>query len=807
MNRRHVITLGMLLALFSVVNHGVVRAESGDAPDAHALIEEYSGPETCAKCHLTAAHEVVASVHYQLQESILYQDELLAGAAGGMSVSYCKAMATVAGINWLMLLQPQDELLPAQPAGCGLCHPGLGAQPNWPSTDLDLQNVDCLICHGPDYERTVAAGEDGSLQYVPAEGVDSLEAARGARRPTNEMCSRCHQSGAGCCGIGDFPVSAGVDVHAAAGLHCVDCHPTNDHQIAGGGQSVAQELQQVIVACSNCHLDPHQGGASALLDQHAKTIACQTCHVPAIARDAAFPAEARQDFTRPVLDSQTGLFGPSRSYESNLVPTYLWWDHTSTLPKPGAGKGDTGAMVYPWMPLLVVAPYDSASGVALPIKQDVYAIEGNLDAAVRAGAEASGQPYSGSWVPDAGFVYFSVNHQVAPAAEALQCAECHSTNGRLAFLALGYSKSEAAVLGAITQPSTRLVEETRATAGMTADSLTSEACLACHGTPGMTMELPNGDLLYLSIDPATFANSVHGKLGYACVQCHTHITGYPHEPIRAESRREFNLQSYDHCVDCHQDKYELELDGVHQKELAAGNRDAALCTDCHGAHTVMPPEEIAGRGSQMCELCHSQIYALYQDSVHGAELFQTGNVDVPSCTDCHGVHSIEGPHNNVTFHLLSHEKCAECHSDPVLMSRYGLNADVYDTYVADFHGTTVLLYEALLPDEETNKPVCVDCHGVHDILPAVDPNSHVMKENLLATCQRCHPDATVDFPASWLSHYRPDREKAPVVYYVDLFYKVMIPAVIGGMLMFNATDIYRKLLDRIHGVQEARHER
>jgi hypothetical protein len=102
-----------------------------------------------------------------------------------------------------------------------------------------------------------------------------------------------------------------------------------------------------------------------------------------------------------------------------------------------------------------------------------------------------------------------------------------------------------------------------------------------------------------------------------------------------------------------------------------------------------------------------------------------------------------------------------------------------------------VLFEELAPDQETNKPVCIDCHGVHDMRPHDDRESRVIKENLLKTCQRCHPDATVNFPDSWLSHYRPDPEHRPLVYYVELFYKIFIPAVIGAMVIFNVTDVFR----------------
>lgn len=318
----------------------------------------------------------------------------------------------------------------------------------------------------------------------------------------------------------------------------------------------------------------------------------------------------------------------------------------------------------------------------------------------------------------------------------------------------------------------------------------NESCLQCHGVPDLTLELPSGELVWLSIDRETFYNSVHGRAGYACVQCHTDITGYPHPPLRAASRREYVLQRYTSCARCHQDKYDLTLDSVHQRALAGGNIEAAVCTDCHGVHDVGPPEEAPDRAVHMCERCHSEVFNLYEESVHGAALIDESNPDVPTCVDCHGVHTVEGPSDS-PFHLFSPQICARCHADPELMGRYGISTDVFETYVADFHGTTVVLFEEIAPDQETNKPVCIDCHGVHDMRKHDDEESRVIKQNLLRTCQRCHPDATANFPDSWLSHYRPDPEHSPVVYFVDLFYRVFIPGVLGAMIVYNLTDIRR----------------
>ena len=118
------------------------------------------------------------------------------------------------------------------------------------------------------------------------------------------------------------------------------------------------------------------------------------------------------------------------------------------------------------------------------------------------------------------------------------------------------------------------------------------------------------------------------------------------------------------------------------------------------------------------------------------------------------------------------------------MGEYGVRTDVFDTYVADFHGTTVVLFEALAPDQETNKAVCIDCHGVHSIQSADNPHSQTFKDNILATCQRCHPDATANFPSSWLGHYTPSASNATLVWLATWFYRILIPVVIGGMLLY-----------------------
>lgn len=333
------------------------------------------------------------------------------------------------------------------------------------------------------------------------------------------------------------------------------------------------------------------------------------------------------------------------------------------------------------------------------------------------------------------------------------------------------------------------------TSGADAAQGDNATCLGCHSNPGLSTQLPSGETLPLTTDPAVYKASVHGAIGMECTACHTNIQEYPHPPLTAKDRRDLQMERYQQCQTCHPEQYKASLDSNHARALAAGDRNAAICTDCHGAHDITKPNQPRQKISTTCGNCHSTIYEQYAQSVHGAALLDSSNPDVPVCTDCHGSHSQADP-TTAAFRLKSPDICGKCHADAAKMKRYGISTDVFNTYVADFHGTTVALFEKHHPDQETNKAVCTDCHGVHDIMPVNALNASVIKENLLDTCRRCHPDATANFPDSWVGHFPPSRDRFPLVYYVNLFYKILIPAVIGGMALFVGIDAVRRIMNR-----------
>ncbi len=328
--------------------------------------------------------------------------------------------------------------------------------------------------------------------------------------------------------------------------------------------------------------------------------------------------------------------------------------------------------------------------------------------------------------------------------------------------------------------------------------LTSEECLACHAAPDQTMTLPGGEPLYITVDGEAFASALHGKAGVTCADCHATITAYPHDPLAEKNLREVTINFSATCRQCHSDQAAKNLDSVHQKTRDAGNENAAACADCHNPHYTQPPAEPRSRIANTCGRCHSGIAQQYRGSVHGTQLTDENNPDVPVCTDCHGVHTIADPRTS-QFLLKSPELCAGCHTNKGRMDKYGINTDVLNTYVADFHGTTWTLFEQQTPDQLTNKPLCIDCHGVHNIKAVTDRNSSVIRQNLLTTCQKCHPKATANFPEAWLSHYAPSPQHNALVYYVNVFYSIFIPSVLGSMGLFVVSDAGRRIYNRVKG--------
>lgn len=321
----------------------------------------------------------------------------------------------------------------------------------------------------------------------------------------------------------------------------------------------------------------------------------------------------------------------------------------------------------------------------------------------------------------------------------------------------------------------------------------AEGCLGCHEDPSIEVAFADGTRRTLQVDRNAFAQSVHfGKV--ACSECHPGFQEVPHPERRFASEDEFRNGMRQACQTCHFQNYSRYMDGVHHRVAQEGG-PAPSCVDCHDAHAVTPPGKPRTRVSDTCSTCHSDVAEAWARSVHGRLASGPKPDDAPVCTDCHRSHDIQDPKTQA-FLLRTPETCARCHADAERMKPYGLSASVVSTYLSDFHGMTASLEAPHAEGTNRVTAVCVDCHGFHDITKVDEPGSKVMKENLLKTCQQCHPDAAGDFPSAWLSHFEPSLTRAPLVYLTKQFYTLLIPFIIGGLVLQILLHFWRVVVNR-----------
>ncbi len=318
-------------------------------------------------------------------------------------------------------------------------------------------------------------------------------------------------------------------------------------------------------------------------------------------------------------------------------------------------------------------------------------------------------------------------------------------------------------------------------------------CLGCHGNEGFAMPGADGKPRPLHVNADKFGNSVHGKR--LCVECHKDITEIPHQ------------QGITHkvsCVQCHEDlwdaakknnkvqenarlgvvveKIEHYMKSIHARPNKEDQSHTnATCYNCHDAHYVYPQGSAARAEWRLnipnaCGKCHAKERAEYATSVHGKEVLENQNPVAAVCSDCHSTHDVEDPAKDST-RLAITKNCGNCHSDNL------------STYTQTYHGQVNKLGYA-----HTAK--CFDCHGSHGIQRVADPKSSMHPDNRVATCKKCHQDATPGFATFEPHGTTHDFDRYP---YIWLASKFMIGLLAGTFAFFwthTALWFYREYKDR-----------
>lgn len=473
--------LSFAMLLTSLVLAPAVKLQA-QPPGVHGLINEsnYTGTATCLICHGSAGwmgQSIEADFMHTVHWTWLHTNTPVGGSQvlGKQNVinNYCVAVASN---------EPR----------CTSCHAGVGWRDN--SFDFDdPHNIDCLVCHDTTgtYKKTpTGAG-------APDPGVDLVLVAQNAGRTSRATCGACHFYGGGGDAVkhGDLdstmknPTRA-LDVHMGvdgANMSCVDCHMSvepgaTSHDLVGSRYSKRAPDNWL---CEDCHSPtPHWSlEEGAYYNAHTGRVSCQACHIPHYARggratkmtwdwstagnrnENGSDRVIKDENGDPIYHSKKGTF----TWEANVVPEYVWFNgdviyttmddvlnpaEITTINMLQGDRHDGQARILPVKRFLGRQPYDSGSNTIAvphlfpsgPTDTDAYWKGYNWTNAVSAGMAAVGRPFSGElgWIDTE--MFWIQNHMVAPKEQALTCVNCHTSGGRLDFLALGYEPDRAARL-------------------------------------------------------------------------------------------------------------------------------------------------------------------------------------------------------------------------------------------------------------------------------------------------------------------------------------------------------------------------
>lgn len=292
-------------------------------------------------------------------------------------------------------------------------------------------------------------------------------------------------------------------------------------------------------------------------------------------------------------------------------------------------------------------------------------------------------------------------------------------------------------------------------------------CSDCHG---------DHDVLPSSVKRSS-THPVH--LPQTCGKCH--------EDLNITKKHDILI---DHPIRIYQTS-------VHGKATQGGVFVAASCDDCHSsggtAHRILSPgfDDSAINHFNIpstCGECHKAIEQDFWEGIHG-QLVLRGETDAPVCTDCHGEHGIlspDDPRSPVSPAKLAELTCSPCHESTVLNEKYGLQPGRLATFIDSYHGLKTKA-------GDTHVANCASCHGVHRILPSNNEMSTIHPRNLHQTCGECHPGISSAMAAMPIHGVTGEGLRTPIADLVEKIYIIAIIVIIGLMVLHWLLDLGRQL--------------
>ncbi|HXY20788.1 MAG TPA: sigma 54-interacting transcriptional regulator [Gemmatimonadales bacterium] len=154
-----------------------------------------------------------------------------------------------------------------------------------------------------------------------------------------------------------------------------------------------------------------------------------------------------------------------------------------------------------------------------------------------------------------------------------------------------------------------------------------------------------------------------------CMDCHG---GHAIEPLRDPATHGVPLAMARRCAACHRAEaaqYWMDVHGQGALEDAAspaplGRDTSATCVDCHQGHAVRVPADSAAHFAfaETCTRCHPAYGATFRGNYHG-QATQVGSRRAALCANCHTAHSVypaSDPRSSVSAgrRILT---CRRCH--------------------------------------------------------------------------------------------------------------------------------------------------
>jgi cytochrome b subunit of formate dehydrogenase len=323
-----------------------------------------------------------------------------------------------------------------------------------------------------------------------------------------------------------------------------------------------------------------------------------------------------------------------------------------------------------------------------------------------------------------------------------------------------------------------------------------EGCRTCHEEASEQYQ-GHGRAARGSCEDMPHCSDCHGDhdiLPSSVKRSTTHPTNLPHTCGKCHENLDITAK-YDILID---NPIQIYNTSVHGQATMGGIYVAATCNDCHS--TGGTAHKILGPGSQessinhfnipfTCGQCHKGVENDFWEGIHG-KLVARGETDAPVCTDCHGEHGIlspDDPRSPVSRSKVAEQTCSPCHESAVLNEKYGVDAGRLTTFIDSYHG---LKSKA----GDTHVANCASCHGVHRILPSSDPTSTVNPANLKHTCGECHPKISEKMALSPIHGVGGQGLRVPAAEFIEKIYIVAITVIIGLMVLHWLIDLVRHLI-------------